>query len=151
MDLLCKVKKVCGIDKEYYHYRVVNGSISHTGKWDDLFMEKSIELWNKEKNFLEYCGLNEESQMMKNTAIERYMGCLYWICGKKCTLSIVEKYRMIKDIGNKIEIKKYKNKFDCTMYSSMKKIAKLLVKYNLEFGMILMGTLFFLLFEKDEN
>ena len=22
MDLLCRVRKVCGIDKEYYHYRV---------------------------------------------------------------------------------------------------------------------------------
>ena len=61
MDLLCKVKKVGGIDKEYYHYRVVNGSISHTGKWDDLFQEKSVEVWNKEKKFLEYCGLNKDN------------------------------------------------------------------------------------------
>ena len=143
MDLLCKVKKVCGIDKEYYHYRVVNGSISHTGKWDDLFMEKSIELWNKEKKFLEYCGLNEDSQIMKNAAIERYTGCLYWLCEKKCPLSLTEKHRQIRYIGNMMEIKKFKSKFDCTRYSGRKKVVKLFVKYNLEMVMILMGTLYF--------
>ena len=148
MDLLCKVKKVCGIDKEYYHYRLVNGSISHTGKWDDLFMEKSIEVWDKEKKFLEYCGLNKDNQIMKNTAIERYTGCLYWSCNNNCSLSLMEKYRLIKDIGSMMEIKKYKNKFDCTMYSGMKKIAKLSVKYNLELGMILMGTFYFKFLKK---
>ena len=69
MDLLCNVRKACGIDKEYYHYRVVNNSISHTDKWDDVFMESNIAGWGKERKFLEYCGLNEDSQIMKNTAI----------------------------------------------------------------------------------
>lgn len=143
MDLLCNVKKVCGVDKEYYHYRVVNDSISHIDKWDDLFMETNMAVWDKERQFLEYCGLNEESQMMKNTAIERYTGCLYWVCEKKCPLSLTEKYRQIKYIGNMMEIKKFKSKFNTTDYSGTKKIAKWFVKYNLEMVMILMGTLYF--------
>ena len=80
---------------------------------------------------------------MKNIAIERYTGCLYWSCNKNCSLSLIEKYRMIKEIGNMMEIKKYKNNFDCTMYLGMKKIAKFSVKHNLELGMILIGTIFF--------
>lgn len=142
MDLLCNVKKACGIDKEYYHYRVVNDSLSHAAEWDDLFTDKSMALWDKERKFLEYCGLNETSQKMKNTAIERYTGCIYWICKRKCPLSLTEKYRQIKYIGNMMEIKKYKNNFDCSDYSGMRKIAKLLVKHNLEAVMILMGTLY---------
>lgn len=151
MDLLCKVKRVYGIDKEYYHYRVVKDSISHDGKWDDLFTEMSITVWDKERRFLEYCGLNEKSQIMKNTAIERYTGCLYWLCKKKCPLSLIEKYKQIKYIGNMMEIKKFKSNYDCTRYSSMKKIVKMFVKYNLEIVMVLMGTLYFEIFEMSEE
>lgn len=149
MDLLCNVRKVCGIDREYYHYRVVKDSISHTDKWDDMFMETNIAVWDKEKQFLEYCGLNEDSQIMKNVAIERYTGCLYWLCEKKCPLSLTEKHRQIKYIGNRMEIRKFKSKFDCTGYSSTKKIVKWFVMYNLEMVMILLGTLYFRIFGKN--
>lgn len=148
MDLLCNVRKVCGIDKEYYHYRVVQGSISHRDKWDDEFLETAITVWEKERKFLEYCGLAENSQIMKNAAIERYTGCLYWLCKGKCPLSLSEKYKQIKYIGNKMKIRNFKSKFDCTCYSGMKKIVKIFVKYNLEIVMILMGSLYFLRFEK---
>lgn len=149
MDLLCNVRKVCGIDREYYHYRVVKDSISHTDKWDDIFMETNITVWEKERKFLEYCGLDEESQIMKNTAIERYTGCLYWLCDKKCPLSLKEKHRQIRYIANMIEINKYKNKFICTSYSGMRKIVKLLVKYNLEMVIIIIGTIYFKMFVKE--
>ena len=148
MDLLCNVKKVCGIDKEYYHYRGVKGSISHTDKWDDEFLATAIAVWGKERKFFEYCGLTEDSQIMKNAAIERYTGCLYWLCKGKCPLSLSEKYKQIKYIGNKMKIRNFKSKFDCTCYSGMKKIVKIFVKYNLEIVMILMGSLYFLRFEK---
>ena len=151
MDLLCNVRKVCGIDKEYYHYRIVQDSISHIGKWDDAFMETAIAVWNGERRFLEYCGLNENSQIMKNTAIERYTGCLYWLCKRKCPLSFKEKYLQIKDIGNRMEIKKFKYEFDCTSYSGVKKLAKLFVKYNLEVLIIFMGTLYFKVLENSEE
>lgn len=141
MDLLCNVRKVCGIDKEYYHYRVVQGSISHRDKWDDEFLETAIAVWEKEKKFFAYCGLAENAQIMKNAAIERYTGCLYWLCKGKCPLSLSEKYKQIKYIGNNMEIKKYKNKYDCSSYSGMRKIAKLLVKYNMEVLIILLETI----------
>ena len=141
MDLLCNVRKVCGIDKEYYHYRVVQGSISHRDKWDDEFLETAITVWEKERKFLEYCGLAENSQIMKNAAVERYTGCLYWLCKGKCPLSLSEKYKQIKYIGDNMEIKKYKNKYDCSSYSGMRKIAKLFVKYNMEVLIILLETI----------
>lgn len=147
MDLLCNVKKVCGIDKEYYHYRVVGNSISHISEWDSLFFEQSITLWDKERKFLEYCGLNEDSQIMKNMAIERYTSCIFLLCKKKCPLLLKEKQRMIKNIGEGMTVKKYKSDFDCTKYSGMRKIAKLLVKHNMEFAMSLAGTLYFKVFE----
>ena len=148
MDLLCNVRKACGIDKEYYHYRVVKDSICHRGKWDEMFLETAVAVWEKERKFLEYCGLNEDSQIMKNTAIERYTGCLYWLCRETCPLPLMEKYRQIKYIGNMMKIRIFKNKYDCYGYSGMRKIAKLSVKYNLEMVMIFMGTLYFRISEK---
>ena len=150
LDLLYNVRKVCGIDKEYYHYRIVKGSASHNSKWDNDFFELAITLWDKEKVFLEYCGLDENSQIMKNTLIERYTGFLYWLCQRKCPLSVIEKYALIKDIGKKIEIKKYKTKFDCSQYSGRRRFAKIFVKYNFEWAIVLIGTIFFRISKKEE-
>lgn len=151
MDLLCNAKKICGIDKEYYHYRMVNDSTSHRDIWDDEFMESNIEVWNKEKQFLEYCGLNEESQMMKNAAIERYTWCMYCLCEKRCSLSLTEKSKQIKYVASEMKINKFKSKFDCTKFSGIRKIAKLLVKYNMEIVMIIMGTVYFKYVVKVED
>lgn len=148
MDLLCNAKKVSGIDKEYYHYRMVKDSISHEVKWDGSFAPMCIAIWEKEKQFLEYCGINEESQTMKNTAIERYTGCIYLICNNKYRITLSEKNRQIKYIGDKIEIKKYKEEYDYSGYSGMRKIAKFLVKHNLEAVMIIMGTMCHKIFDK---
>lgn len=149
MDLLCNVRKVCGIDREYYHYRVVKDSISHTDKWDDMFMETNIAVWDKERKFLEHCGLNEDSQIMKNVAIERYTWCIYCLCKKECPLSLVKKYKQIKYISSIMKIKKFKSQFDCTSYSGVKKFAKLFAKYNLEMVIIFMGTIYFKIFENE--
>lgn len=148
MDLLCNVRKVCGIDREYYHYRVVKGSISHTDKWDDVFMETNIAVWDKEKKFLAYCGLNEDSQIMKNAAVERYTWCIYCLCKKECPFSLAQKNRQIKNIANKMGIARYKKGFDCSLYLGVSKIMKRIVKYNMETVVILMGTLYFKIFGK---
>lgn len=143
MDLLCNVRRVCGIEREYYHYRIMEGSTSHSNQWDDIFMESNIAVWEKEKEFLEYCGLNEDSQMMKNMAFERYTWCMYCLCQKRCSLTLREKYNQIKYVADKMQIKKFKRKFDCTNYPGIRRIAKLFVKYNLEILMIIVGTLYF--------
>ena len=148
MDLLCNVRKVCGIDREYYHYRVVKGSISNTDKWDDVFMETNIAVWDKERKFLAYCGLNEDSQIMKNAAVERYTWCIYCLCKKECSFSLAQKNRQIKNIANKMGIARYKKGFDCSLYLGVSKIMKRIVKCNMETVVILMGTLYFKIFGK---
>lgn len=143
MDLLCNVKKVCGIDKEYHHYRQVSDSISHKVKWDGTFTETCVALCTGEIKFLEYCGVEEDSQTMKNTVIERYTGCIYWIIKSKYSITIKEKYRQIKNIGDAIKINKYKADYDCNAYSGLRKIVKLLVKHNMESILLSVGTLCF--------
>lgn len=146
MDLLCKIKKVFGIDKEYYHYRVVDNSVSHKVKWDGTFTDTCVALCNGEIKFLEYCGLSEDSQIMKNTVIERYTGCIYWLCERKYPITLSEKYRQIKNIGNTIKIEQYKDNYNFNVYSGFRKIAKMLVKHNLEVLMIFCGTVYFKIF-----
>ena len=143
LDLLCKVRKVCGIDKEYYHYRIAEDSITHGGKWDELFMESYLAIWTGERRFLAYCGLEEQSQIVKNTAIERYTGGVYCLCEKRCPLSFAEKYRQLKYMAQRMDIQRFKSQYDCSGYSGARKIVKLLIKYNLEMVIILVGTLYF--------
>ena len=148
MDLLRRVKKVCGIDKIYYHYRVVDNSLMHSREWDPLFVEQSITLWKKEYAFLKYCGLEDDSQIVKNTAIERYVGSIYWLCQNNCPLLLSEKCKQAKHIGRRMNIRKHKKKYDCTCYSGMRRVVKIIIKWNLESGMIIIGSLFFKLFSK---
>ena len=143
MDLLCQVRKVCGIDKEYYHYRVVSNSLSHTDQWDDEFIEIALAIWDKERKFLEYCGLNEDCQTMKNTAIERYTGCVFYLCEKRCPLKFTEKVYQISCIAKQMRIKKMKSGLDCSSFFGMRRIVKMLVKYNLEMMIIVFGSLYF--------
>ena len=140
MDLLCNVRKVCGIDKEYYHYRMVGDSITHSDKWDQLYKEAFLAIWDGERKFLEYCGLDEHSQIVKTTALERYTWSLYCLSEKRCPLSLAEKHRQIKCIAQMMEIHKYKNQYDCSSYSGLRKYVKLFVKYNLEMIILLVGT-----------
>lgn len=151
MDLMCRVKRVCAVEREFYHYRVVEGSISHAGKWNPLFAEISAEIWNKEHAFLAYCGLGEDTQTVKNSAIERYTGCIYQLCQRDCSLSLGEKCRELKRIGEAMEIGRFKRGFDCSPYPGLKKIVKLLVKYNLESLMLLAGTVFLRIFQKSKG
>lgn len=148
MDLLCNVKKVCGIDKAYYHYRVVPGSITHNKKWYDAYMESNVAVWEKERKFLNACGVKEHSQVMKNAAIERYTWCIYCLCEKNCSLPLTEKYRQIEFAAHKMEIKKYKRKLAWMNYPGIGKLVRLLIKLHLEKLLVLLGTLYFAIADK---
>ena len=73
------------------------------------------------------------------------------MCQKRCSLSLIEKYREIKNVARKMGIRAYKKNFDCSEFSGIRKLAKLLVKCNLEIVMLIMGTLYYRYFVKDEN
>lgn len=143
LDLLRRVRRVCGIDKAYYHYRVVKDSVSHAPTWDAQFLEQSVTLWEKEKAFLAYSGLDETSQIVKNTAIERYTGCLYRMCKKRCPWSLREKVRQAKALGEAMGIQAYKQGFDLRPFSGGRKLTKFFVKHNAEKAILSAGTLYF--------
>lgn len=143
MDILCKTKKVCSINKEFYHYRMSDGSVTHTCNTKHEFIDSSVELWKKEKQFLEYCGVDIESQMMKNTAIERYTGCLYLLCKREGKFDIREKYKEITLIGNKMNIDMYKHDFEYKLFHGFRRMMKATVKRNLELPILLLGTCIF--------
>lgn len=147
MDLLCRVKRVCAVNREFYHYRTVQGSLSHARQWDPQFVELSAEIWNKEHAFLAYCGLEDDAQTVKNSAFERYTGFIYLLCQRNCSLTLGEKRRALKRIGQAMEIGRFKRGFNCLAYPGFKKILKLLVKYNLETLLLLVGTVCLRIFQ----
>lgn len=59
------------------------------------------------------------------------------------SLTLSEKFKQIKRIGDMIEIKKYKKDFDCTRYPFFRRIVKFFVKHNMESILLSVGTLFF--------
>lgn len=142
MDVLCQVKKVCGIDKEYYHYRVVQSSISHNTEWQKNLTEINIEIWNKEKSFLEYCGLDEDSSILKKAAIERYLWDIYCMCEPRCPFTLKQKFKHVKYVKNKMKIRDLKKGYRC------KKIEHFLVKWNQEKVLIVAGTFLLKIKEK---
>ena len=143
MDLLCKTRKVCGIDKEYYHYCIRKDSISFTHNSDDVFIETVCTLWNKEKQFLDYCGLTSESQMMKNSAIERYTSILYWACKRKGPFDIQRKFDEVKRIGDAMHITIYKQSYDTKQFGFAKRVLKQAIIHGYEKEILFLGTVFY--------
>lgn len=143
MDLLCRTKKVCGIEKIYYHYRVVRDSVSHSTDWYDQFMASNMAIWDGERRFLEYCGLSENSQIVKNAAIERYTWCILCLCEKSCSLTMTERLRQLRSASEQMNIGKYKRQFAWADYPGIRKIPKLLIKLNLESLILLFGTWYY--------
>ena len=52
----------------------------------------------------------------ENSAIERYTGCIYQLCQRDCSLSLGEKRRELKCIGQTMEIRRFKCGVDCSAY-----------------------------------
>lgn len=143
MDVLCKTRKVCGIDKEYYHYCIRKDSITFTHNSNDQFVENAVTLWNKEKQFLEYVGLTSDDQAMKCSAIERYTSCIYWICKRKGSFDIQRKIREVEYIGNAMHIERYKEGYDTKPFILFKRVLKQAIIHGYEKEILFMGTLFF--------
>ena len=143
MDVLCKTRKVCGIDKEYYHYCIRKDSITFTHNSNDQFVENAVTLWNKEKQFLEYVGLTSDDQVMKYSAIERYTACIYWICKRKGPFDIQRKIREVEYIGNAMHIERYKEGYDTKPFILFKRVLKQAIIHGYEKEILFMGTLFF--------
>ena len=143
MDVLCKTRKVCGIDKEYYHYCIRKDSITFTHNSNDQFVENAVTLWNKEKQFLEYVGLTSDDQAMKCSAIERYTSCIYWICKRKGPYDIQRKIREVEYIGNAMHIERYKEGYDTKQFILFKRVLKQAIIHGYEKEILFMGTLFF--------
>ena len=139
MDLLCHVRKVSGIDKEYYHYRVANHSLSHNNDLENDFVESNVAVFKKEEQFLEYCGLDKSSQIVKNTLMERYSGILWFLCGKRMKLS--GKRTILKQLQKESEISKYKADYDCSLYSGSKRILKTAIKLNMDVVVLTLGSI----------
>lgn len=142
MDVLCKVKKVCGINKEYYHYRVLQSSISHNMEWQKNLADINIEIWNKERKFLEYCGLDETSMIMKKAAMERYLWDIYCVCEPRCPFTIKQKFAHVNYVKDNMKIRKLKQNYRC------KKIEHFLVKWNQEKVLVIAGSFLLKLKEK---
>ena len=143
MDVLCKTRKVCGIDKEYYHYCIRKDSITFTHNSNDQFVENAVTLWNKEKQFLEYVGLTSDDQAMKCSAIERYTSCIYWICKRKGSFDIQRKIREVEYIGNAMHIERYKEGYDTKPFILFKRVLKQAIIHGYEKEILFMRTLFF--------
>lgn len=139
MDLLCHVRKVCGIDREYYHYRVVNHSLSHNNELENDYVESNVAVFKKEEQFLEYCGSDKNSQIVKNTLMERYSGILWFLCGKRMKLS--DKRTILKQIQKESGINKYKVDYDCSLYSGSKRILKTAIKLNMDVVILTLGSI----------
>ena len=52
MDLLCHVRKVCGIDKEYYHYRIAEDSITHGANGTSCLWNPILQYGTGREDFL---------------------------------------------------------------------------------------------------
>lgn len=139
-DAMCLIEKITFINDILYHYRIIEGSICHC--WIPNILEYYLIQWNNQKKFLNTFHESATDRVRAECAYYQYNKAHFVLSLKYCPFSFFEKYRQLKRFGEAIEIDKYRSLYPINTQKGLTKIKYILIKYHLEWLMLLAGPVF---------
>ena len=140
MDALCNAEKIAYIAKALYHYRYVQGSTSH--RWIKNTIECREIIWNHQLNFLKSFPGDMDKLAYAEVAYDNYIWAIYQLSSNLCTLSYRDKKRKLLEIEEKMEFDTYREMYPLELQHGIQKLKYMLVKYRLEWILLLLGPIF---------
>lgn len=140
MDVFCSVNQLSYLSKPLYHYRILEGSVSH--KWIDHTIEYRCMIWHHEKKFLDSFHDNITEDVYAELAISNYIWAAYHLCAKYCPLTLKQKKSKLELAEKEIQLSIYRKQCTLKNHSGLEKIKYALVKFHLEYLMLLLGPVF---------
>ena len=138
MDALCNAEKIAYISKVLYHYRYVEGSVSH--RWNEEDFDCRLVIFRHQINFLK--SFIEDKLAYAEIAYDNYNWMIYQLSINWCPLSYKEKKRELFTLKEKMNFEKYRSIYPLKRQRGVKKIKYMLIKYRMEKILLLFGRLF---------
>lgn len=140
MDALSNAEKISYIPEVLYHYRVIEGSISH--QWIKDIVKYRCKIWQHQKRFLDSFPEKLDKTIYAEVAVDNYIWGIYQLSLSYCPLSYLEKRKELKMLGKEINIKKYRRACVIKNKNKMEMIKYGAVKWHLEGIILLAGPIF---------
>lgn len=140
MDALCNINKIAYIEKAFYHYRYVEGSISH--RWNKNTIEHREIIWKHQRNFLKSFQKGIDQWAYAEVAYDNYIWAIYQLSSNICTLSYSDKRRELLKLKEAMGFDEYRDIYPLELQHGIQKIKYALVKHRGEGILLLLGPVF---------
>lgn len=149
MDALCRAEKVAFTADVFYHYRCLEGSTSH--RWVESTIECLAEQWKHQCGWIRSLAENAEPAFYALPAYGNYMWAIYQLSESFCPLSFCEKRRELAKLKEIMDFDTYRGLYPFEMEHGLLYVKCRLVRYHLEWLVLLFKPLFVKMVKRGKN
>lgn len=146
MDALSLAKKIAYISDVFYHYRCLEGSTCH--RWVENTIECLGVQWTHQCRFIGSFQSDADSLPYAGPAYGNYMWAIYQLSSTFCPLSFREKRKELLKLKKIMEFDRYRGIYPFEMEHGLMRVKFKLVKYRLEWLILLLGPLYYSVVKK---
>ncbi len=140
MDALSRAETIAYIPEVFYHYRYVEGSTCH--RWIPNIMDCLEVQWKHSRGFLDSFNGELNPLAYAEVAYFDYVWAMYQLSLSFCPLPYWEKKRELLKLKDRMGFEDYRRIYPLKMQHGLMKVKYALVKYRLEWLILLLGPLF---------
>ena len=149
MDALCRAEKVAFTADVFYHYRWLEGSTCH--RWVESNIECLAEQWNHACGWIRSLAEDAEPVFYALLAYDNYMWAIYQLSESFCPLSFREKRRALARLKEIMNFDTYRGLYPFEMKHGLIYVKYRLVRYHLEWLILLFRPLFVKMVKRRKN
>lgn len=149
MDALSLAEKIAYIDDAFYHYRYLEGSTCH--HWVENTIECLGVQWTHQCRSMNSLLGDADSLPYAGLAYGNYMWAIYQLSSTFCPLSFREKRKELLKLKEIMEFDRYRNIYPFELDHGLMRVKFMLVKYRLEWLILLFGPLYYRVVKRMRN
>ena len=149
MDALCRAEKVAFTADVFYHYRCLEGSTCH--RWVESTIECLAEQWKHQCGWIRSLAEHTEPAFYALPAYDNYMWAIYQLSESFCPLSFREKRRALARLKEIMNFDTYRGLYPFEMEHGLLYVKCRLVRYHLEWLVLLFKPLFVKMVKRGKN
>ncbi|MDD7016126.1 MAG: glycosyltransferase family 2 protein [Firmicutes bacterium] len=149
MDTLCRAEKVAFTIDAFYHYRYLNGSTSH--RWVESTIVCLAEQWRHQCRFIRSLAEDADPLFYSMPAYGNYMWAIHQLSETFCPLSFREKRKELLRVKEIMDFDTYRGIYPFEMEHGLLRVKYMLVRYHLEWLILLLRPLYFKMVKMVKN
>lgn len=149
MDALSKAEKIAYMTDTFYHYRYLEGSSCH--RWVESTIECLGVQWTHQCRFISSLLGDADPLPYAEPAYDNYMWAIYQLSSIFCPLHFREKMRELLKLKEIMGFDRYRSIYPFELEHGLLYVKFMLVKYRLEWIILLLGPLYYRVVKRMRN